>query len=117
MQGRSVVLAPINSGTNTDPTMTGVKVEGQDSYHIQAVFSNELGVIGSGTGKIKLQVSGNNKNWSDYPDSELNYPPAGGEDNHQWEVRDVVHSYVRIATTLGSSPGGQISLSLFMKRE
>lgn len=104
--GKTVTLKSILQGTNDNSGAS--KVEGVERYQVQALFS------GSGTGQIKLQISVDGINFSDYPSSQFAYPPAGNN-NIQWEVRDVGHAFVRVQTISGASPNGNIDILMFQK--
>lgn len=59
-------------------------------------------------GNLKLQISADRLNWSDYPDSAQNFTSTSG--NIQWLIQDVNFKYIRVAVTNTSGTGGTTSL-------
>lgn len=59
-------------------------------------------------GNLKLQVSADKVNWSDYPDSAQNFAPATG--NLQWLIQDVNFRWLRVAVTNTTGTGGTAAI-------
>lgn len=59
-------------------------------------------------GNIKLQVSADRVNWSDYPDSAQNFEATTG--NLQWLIQDVNFRYIRVAVTNTTGTGGTAAI-------
>jgi hypothetical protein len=104
--GETVTLPQLRQGENTAPDRTGTSVANVSSYHIASVFT------GAGVGEIFLEVSVDNKNWSEFPGSRFEYPPVGGN-NHQWLHSLVTHKYLRVSTDTGGGANGQIETTMF----
>lgn len=63
---------------------------------VQAVFT------GSPVGVLKLQISNDNSNWTDYGGSEQSISAAG---NFAWNLANIGYQYVRLVYTKTSGSG------------
>ena len=59
-------------------------------------------------GNLKLQVSADRINWSDYPESAQNFTDQTG--NLQWLIQDVNFRYMRVTVTNTGGTGGVASI-------
>ena len=85
-----------------------IDVQILDGYCIQAVFA---GMAATAAGSVKLQISLDGTNFSDYPSSSQNF--TNTTTSLVWEVSSKRHKYIRMALTATGTGDGTVTSTLY----
>lgn len=99
-----VIAASISLGANGN----SVPVEMAKYRWAQIQANLTYAGLDDSQGNLKLQVSADRVNWSDYPESAQNFASTTG--NLQWLIQDVNFRYFRVAVTNTSGTGGTAAI-------
>lgn len=93
---------------STSANSAAISVSQDDGYCLHAVFAN---MAATAAGSIKLQISLDGTNFSDYPSSSQDF--TNTTTNLFWEVSTKRHLYVRLALTATGTGAGTVTSTFY----